>query len=98
MKTPKPRPKKVHKSSWSADGPVTVSFEVADGALQHMWLRFRRPGFEGLVFTNLAAAEALHAQLGSAIVAAKAEMVTCASEWAAELIADAAPTDPSESH
>jgi NAD(P)-dependent dehydrogenase (short-subunit alcohol dehydrogenase family) len=95
-KAKKPRPKKVNKSSWSGDGPLTVTFEVAAGALQHMWLRFHRPGFEGLVFTNLAAVEGLHAQLGAAITAAKAEIAGCARDWAAELVEDADP-HPNES-
>lgn len=91
----KPRPKKVIKSSWSADGPVTVSFEVSQGALQHMWLRFHRPGFDGLVFTDLAAAEALHHQLGLAIVAAKQELAEMAAADAAELAQppEAAPNE-----
>jgi len=94
MKKPKPRSKKVVKSSWSADGPVTVTFEVAEGSLQHMWLRFRRPGFEGLVFTDLAAAERLHDQLGAAVVAAKQELAEMNAAHAAELTELTEPAEP----
>lgn len=95
-KAKKPRPKKVVKSSWSADGPVTVTFEVAKGSLQHMWLRFNRPGFDGLVFTDLAAAERLHRELGLAIDGAKQELAVMNAAHAADLDASI-PAHPNES-
>jgi hypothetical protein len=98
------RPKKVVESSWSTAGAVTVTFEISAGSKQLMWLRFARRGFDALVFTDLVAVETLHAQLGAAIVAAKAEVAASVRAWAAELVANAdeevgAPgLPPNESH
>lgn len=74
---PRKSTKTVEHASWSTDGPVTVTFESAAdensrASPQLMWLRFARKGFDGRVFTNIADAEQLHAQLGTCIAAAKA--------------------------
>ncbi len=99
MKKRKPRPKKVVESSWSADGPVSVSFEVSQGSAQMFWLRFFRKDFTALVFTNVDSAEDLHRQLGAAITAAKAELADVAAAHAAELAetGEPIPAHPNES-
>jgi hypothetical protein len=58
------RAAKVHASSWSTDGPLTVKAEADKGSPMLTWLRFSRPGFEGCAFLSVEALEQLHADLG----------------------------------
>lgn len=100
VKSPKARPKKVVASSWSDEGPLSVAVEVSGGSAQMFWLRFWRRDFTADAFIKVADAETLHAQLGAAIAAAKAELAACAGKWAEQMVADTAviaEPDPTES-